>query len=110
MVQNLCAKGVSEGDIIEAGVWIKVRKLKYTNAFLKIEFFDDDWAVTGEAIESNPVAGNSDWREVSVKGIVPEGSTKVNFILGIWKYGIMKEEGSVYFDDAYAYITSDSIE
>ncbi|MCK4518728.1 MAG: carbohydrate binding domain-containing protein [Candidatus Omnitrophica bacterium] len=110
LVQNLGAKGVSGGDTIEAGVWIKTRNLKCTNAFLKIEFFNDNWVATGEAIESSPVVGDSDWCEVSVKGTVPEGSTKVNFILGLWKYAAVDEEGDAYFDNAYAYVVEDGVE
>ncbi len=100
-LQNLIDQGMSTGDPLYGNVWIKTDALSNANAYLKVEFLDDSWNVTGDPLQSSLITGTTDWTEVSVFGSIPANTTKANYILMLSSDG-SGYTGNAYFDDAYA--------
>ena len=104
MVQNIWGRqGVTWGDTIEASCWVRTERLIGQEAYMLLEFLDDDWIHVGR-FESEHVTGTHGWTKLTVRGTIPgqieqPHLNKVHIALTI---SGKKSTGRVYFDSVRA--------
>ncbi len=104
MVQNIWEReGITWGDTIEVSCWVRTERLINQEAYLLLEFIDDDWISSGR-YESEHVTGTRQWTKLTTRGTIPGKIAepylnKVHVSLTIVG---KKSTGRIYFDSVQA--------
>jgi hypothetical protein len=84
---------VRTGEEYSAGAWVRTRGMTDLGGYVVLEFFKAGSRLSFVS-SSFTGAGDHDWRELTVRGMVPEGADAMR--LGLVAHG----QGHVWFDDA----------
>lgn len=92
-----------QGDPVHATAWVKTDFNNNSSAVvgLKISVLDQDG--TEISFLQDTVTGTSDWRQLKVSLIAPEGAAKIHYIVFVWanEGDSLADGGTAHIDNAY---------